>query len=148
MKDKILTFYSTSGDSYQYLKMKILDSKLTVPDETLLLDSIPISSIGKGKAFYIKTSPDKSKILTFSILKSHASYFVRFTTLSDSLKLLNRNLFTITDGENVSLKSIKINNAGNVIGVFGYGNSGDDYNTDRYTSLSFNRATNTIGEQV
>ncbi len=148
LKDKILTFYSTAGDSYQYLKLKVLDSRLTIPDETLLLDSIPLSSIGKGKAFYIKTSPDKTKIMTFSILKTRASYFVRFTTLSDSLKLLNRNLFTITDGENVSLKSIKINNTGNVISVFGYGNSGDDYNIDKYTSLSFNRATNTIGEQV
>ena len=71
--------------------------------------------------------------MTFSILKTRAFILYVLLTLSDSLKLLNRNLFTITDGENVSLKSIKINNTGNVISVFGYGNSGDDYNIDKYT---------------
>lgn len=148
LKDKILTFYTTNSDDYQYFKLKILDEKLTIPNETILLDSIPLVSIGKGKAFYVKTSPDKSKILIFSMLKTKVSYFVRFNILSDSIRMLNRNLFSVTDQDNVALKSIKINNQGNIIAVFGSENNNGDYNYDEYTTLTFNRSTNTIGEQV
>lgn len=148
LKDRILVFYTTNNENYQYLKLKILDNKLNIPNETAILDSIPLESIGKGRAFYVKTSPDKSKILTFNMLKSRSSYFVRFTSISDSIRILNRNLFTITDADNVTLKSIKINNDGNVIGVFGYENNNDNYNCNKYTTLLFNRNTNTIGELV
>jgi hypothetical protein len=148
LQNKILAFYTTNGENYQYFKLKILDEKLTIPNETILLDSMPLMSIGKGKAFYVKTSPDKSKILTFSMLKTKASYFIRFTILSDSIKILNRNLFSVPDAANVSLKSIKINNQGNVIAVTGDENRNDEYNYDKYTILTFNRNTITIGEQV
>ena len=148
LQNKILVFYTTNGENYQYFKLKILDEKLTIPNETILLDSIPQMSIGKGKAFYVKTSPDKSKILTFSMLKTKASYFVRFTILSDSIRILNRNLFSAPDLNNASLKSIKINNQGNVIAIIGNDNNDGDYNYDRYTTLTFNRSTNTIGENV
>ncbi|HRH56093.1 MAG TPA: hypothetical protein PLS10_00490 [Chitinophagales bacterium] len=151
LKDKILAFYTTNGDVYQYFKLKILDKKLNIQDDVIVLDSIPQASIGKGKAFYIKTSPDKTKILTFSMLKTKSSYFVRFAVLSDSIKILNRNLFSVTEnGEVSSLKSIKINNQGNVIAIIGAENNtgNDDYDYEKYTTLIFNRTTNTISEQV
>jgi hypothetical protein len=150
LKDKILAFYTTSSETYQYFKLKILDDRLNIPYESILLDSLPLANVGNGKSFYVKTSPDKSKILTFSVLKNKASYFVRFTIMSDSIRVLNRNLFTITEAHDVSLKSIKINNEGNVIALFGHSNGNDygDYDYDQYTSLIFNRNTNTISEQV
>lgn len=146
--DKILAFYTTNGDNYQYFKMKILDNQLNIPIESVLLDSIPLSSIN-SKAFYVKTSTDKSKILTFSILKTKVAYFIKFNILSDSIRMLNRNVFSITDAENLALKSIKISNAGNVVAVVGkesnYLNS--DYNFEKFTTLTFNRSTNIISEQ-
>lgn len=150
LKDKIMAFYTTNGDTYQYFKLKIIDAKLNVPAESILLDSLPLASIGNGKSFYVKTSPDKSKILTFSILKNKASYFVRFTILSDSIRVLNRNLFSMQEAEDVALKSIRINNEGDVVAFFGNlnGTDNDDYDYDKYTTLAFNRSTNTIGEQV
>lgn len=149
LKNKILVFYTTNSENYQYLKLKVLDEKLSIPVESILLDSIPLISIGKGKAFYVKTSPDKSKILTFNMLKTKAAYFVRFTILNDSLQILNRNIFTNTDGGNIALKSIKINDNGNVIAVTGdENNSNDDYAYNKYTMFLFNRTTNTIAEQV
>ena len=151
LKDKILAFYTTNGDVYQYFKLKIIEQKLNIQNEVILLDSIPLVSIGKGKAFYVKTSPDKSKILIFSMLKAKASYFVRFSILTDSIKMLNRNLFSVSENANTAiLKSIKINNQGNVIAIIGSeNNSGnDDYDFEKYTTLTFNRTTNTIAEQV
>lgn len=148
LKDKILVFYSTNSESHQYFKLKILDEKLIIPNETVVLDSIPLVNIGKGKAFYVKTSPDKSKILAFNMVKSKTSYFVRFTILSDSIRILNRNVFSAINPDLASLKSIKINNDGNVIAVVGEENGGDDYNIFKYTSFSFNRTSNTIGEQA
>ncbi len=148
LQKSILVFYTTNGEYYQYYKLKILNEKLTIPNETILLDSIPLVSIGKGKAFYVKTSPDKSKIITFSMLKTRASYFVRFSILSDTIRVLNRNLFTVPNTENISLKSIKINNYGNVIAVIGDERDNDDYNYEKYTTLTFNRTTNTTSEQV
>ena len=148
LQDKILTFYTTTNENYQFLKLKVLDEKLNIPNETILLDSLPLVSIGKGKAFYVKTSPDKSKILTFNLLKTKAAYFIRFTTLSDSIKILNRNLFSNSDLGNVSLKSIKINNNGNVIAVTGNENSNNEYAFGKYSVYMFNRSTNTIAEQV
>jgi len=149
IKDKILAFYTTNGDNYQYFKMKILDEKLTIPAESVLLDSISLSNIGSGKAFYVKTSADKSKILTFSILKTKLAYFIRFNILSDSIRMLNRNIFSVTEESNLALKSIKINNSGNVIAVVGkeYNYDNSDYNYERFTTLTFNRSTNVISEQ-
>jgi hypothetical protein len=150
LNDKILAFYTTNGDNYQYFKLKIIDEKLNIPDETILLDSISLTSIGNTKAFYTKTSPDKSKILTFSILKTKAAYFIRFNILSDSIRRLNKNVFSVTEANNAALKSIKINNEGNVIAIIGNESRYDlsDYNYERFTTLTFNRSTNTIGEQV
>jgi hypothetical protein len=148
LKDRILIFYSTDGDTYKYLKLKTLTKNLAIPFETVLLDSIPLASIGKGKAFYIKTSPDKSKIVLFNILKSSSTYFVRFTTITDSINIFTKSMFAIPNANTVSLKSLKINNEGNVTGVFGYENNSDEYNIDRYVTLSYNKSTNTIGEQV
>ncbi|MDB5227275.1 MAG: hypothetical protein JWN78_1468 [Bacteroidota bacterium] len=150
LPDNILLFYTTNSETYQYFKLKVLDNRLNIPNETILLDSLPMASVGNGKVFYVKTSPDKSKILTFSILKSKVSYYVRFTIMSDSIRVLNRNLFSMTEGNNIALKSIKINNEGNVIALLGSGNGNadGDYNFDKYTSISFNRSTNTIAEQV
>ena len=150
LKNRILAFYTTNGENYQYFKLKIINEKLTIANEVIVLDSIPLVSIGKGKAFYVKTSPDKSKILIFNMLKAKASYFVRFSILSDSIKLLNRNLFSISeDANNAILKSIKINNQGNVIAIIGTENGGaDDYDFQKYTTLTYNRTTNTIAEQV
>lgn len=147
-QNRILAFYTTNGVDYQYLKLKILDSKLTIPNETILLDSIPLASIGKGKAFYIKTSPDKSKIMAFNMLKTKSAYFVRFILLSDSIRVLNRNILNVQSTAGMSLKSVKINNEGNVMAVVGQENGSDDYNYDKYTTLTFNRTTNTIAEQV
>lgn len=148
LKDKILVFYSSDGYAYKYLKMKTLMSNLNIPTESVLLDSIPLASIGRGKTFYVKTSPDKSKIIFFNILKSSATYYVRFAALDDSIRILYKNLFTITEGGGITLRSFKINNEGNAIGVFGDENRNDEYNFNRYIILTFNRTTNTIGEQV
>jgi|GEM_PF-3291650 len=150
LKDKILAFYSTQDNQHQYLKLKVIDDKLNVPNETYVLDSIPLMNIGKGKVFYVKTSPDKSKILVFNMLQTKASYFVRFSILNDSIKIINRNLFSMQDAKEVSLKSIKINNQGNVFAVIGNENgaANNDYEYASYTTFSFNRASNTIGEQV
>ena len=148
LQEKILLFYTTNGSNYQYFKIKILDDRLNIPDESVLLDSIPLASIGNAKAFYVKTSPDKSKILTFSIVKSKVAYFIRFNILSDSIRMLNRNVFSVTEGNNLTLKSIKINNSGNVIAIVGNESNFDysDYNYERFTTLTFNRNTNTIAE--
>ena len=150
LNDKILAFYTTNGENYQYFKLKIIDEKLNIPDETVLLDSISLASIGNTKAFYIKTSPDKSKILTFSILKTKVAYFVRFNIFSDSIRRLNKNIFSVTEVNNAALKSIKINNEGNVLAVIGNESRYDlsDYNYERFTTLTFNKSTNTIGEHV
>lgn len=150
LDEKVLLFYTTNSDYYQYFKLKILDKTLNIPDESVLLDSIPLANIGNAKAFYVKTSPDKSKILTFSIVKSKVAYFIRFNILSDSIRMLNRNVFSVTEGNNLSLKSIKINNNGNVIAIVGDENKYDfsDYNYERFTILTYNRSSNVIGEQV
>jgi len=150
LKDKVLIFYTTNGTTHQYFKLKILDERLNIPDESVLLDSIPLANIGNNKAFYVKTSPDKSKIITFSTVRSKVAYFIRFNILSDSIRILNRNVFSVTEGNNLSLKSIKINNSGNVLAVVGNESSYDfnDYNYERFTVLTFNRANNIIGEQV
>lgn len=150
LNNKLLAFYTTNGDNYQYLKLKILDEQLNIPDETVVLDSISLASVGNTKAFYVKTSPDKSKILTFSILKTKAAYFIRFHILSDSIRMLNRNVFTVTESNNAALKSIKINNDGNVIAIVGNESRYDfsDYNYEQYKILTFHRNSNTIGEQV
>ena len=150
LDEKVLLFYTTNGNDYQYFKLKILDKTLNIPDESVLLDSIPLANIGNAKAFYVKTSPDKSKILTFSIVKSKVAYFIKFNILSDSIRMLNRNVFSITEGNAPSLKSIKINNNGNVIAIVGNESSYDlsDYNYERFTILTFNRSSNVIGEQV
>ncbi len=150
MKDKILAFYTTEDDRNQYLKLKVIDDKLDIPNVAYVLDSMPLINIGKGKVFYVKTSPDKSKILTFNLLRTKNSYFVRFTILNDSIKIVNRNLFSSQDVSNSTLKSIKINNEGNVFAIIGTenGSANNDYQFSAYTSYTFNRATNTIGEQV
>lgn len=149
-KDKILIFYSTQQDNYLYFKLKVLDNKLNIPNESILLDSIPTISIDKGKPFYVKTSDDKSKILLFSMLRTKSSYYVRFTVLNDSIQIITKNLFSVQEANNVSLKSIKVNNSGNVMAVIGkesgFGNS--DYDFASYTSFTYNKSTNTIAEQV
>jgi len=149
-KDKILTFYTTNSETHQYFKLKVIDNKLTIPNETILLDSMPLANIGNSRAFYVKASPDKSKILLFNIVKSKASFFVRFTILSDSLKILKKNIFTLTEVSNVSLKSIKVSNQGNVVAAIGHetGYDNQDYNFDKYTIFSYNPSTNTISEQL
>jgi hypothetical protein len=35
LQNKILAFYTTNGENYQYFKLKILDEKLTIPNETI-----------------------------------------------------------------------------------------------------------------
>lgn len=150
LPEKILLFYTTPTETYQYFRMVEIDEKLNISNTSLTLDSMSVVNIGKGKAFYVRTSPDKSKLLTFSVIKTKNAYFVRFTILNSQAQVLKKNIFTITETPNVSLKSIKINNQGNVVGVFGnednYNNS--DFNFDKFTTLTYNMETNTIGEQV
>lgn len=150
LKNKILTFYTTKNETHQHYKLKVLDAKLTIPSETLIIDSLPLVNVGNSKAFYVKTSPDVSKLLLFNIVKTKNSFFVRFTIMNDSLRILNRNMFTIAETNNVSLKSIKINNQGNIIAVVGYESGYDnrEYNFSKYLTLTYNRTSNTIGEQV
>jgi hypothetical protein len=150
LKDKVLTFYTTKNETYQHYKLKVLDAKLNIPNETIVIDSLPLFNVGNSKAFYVKTSPDLSKLLLFNIIKTKGSFFIRFTIMTDSLRVLNRNLFTLTESSNASLKSIKINNQGNIIAVVGYEGGFDnrDYNYDKYITLTYNRTTNTIGEQA
>lgn len=149
-KDKILIFYTTQDDNYQYIKLKTADKQLNLSPFAYVIDSMPVKNIGKGRVFYVKPSADNSKILVFNMLQTSSSYFIRFTILNDSIKILNRNLFSMQDVKDVALKSIKINNKGNVFAVVGkesrVGNN--DYNYDTYTSFVFNRETNTISEQV
>jgi hypothetical protein len=145
----VYAFYTTNSENYQYFKLKILDDKLNIPAESVLLDSMLLSNIN-SKAFYVKTSTDKSKILTFSILKTKVAYFIKFNILSDSIRMLNRNIFSVTDEGNLALKSIKISNSGNILAVVGketnYLNT--DYNFERFTILTFNRSTNIISDQA
>lgn len=150
LKDKVLTFYTTNNENFQFFKLKVLDNKLTIPNETILLDSLPLVNVGNSKAFYVKASPDKSKILLFNIVKTKSSFFVRFTVMDDSLRILKRNIFTLTDVSNVSLKSIKVSNQGSVVAAIGHegGYDNQDYNFDKYTIFAYNPSTNTISEQM
>ena len=81
-KSSKIAFYTTNSEERQYFKLKVLDADLNVSKETILLDSVSTASLGSGKTFYVKASPDKSKLLAFSILKNRAAYFVKFLIIS------------------------------------------------------------------
>ncbi len=148
LQDKILVFYTSNSSDYQYFNLNIIDDKLNIAPTSLVIDSMPQANIGNGKAFYVKTSPDKSKLLTFSIVKTKTNYFVKFSVFSDSIKRISRNVFTMTNVNDVALRSIKVNNEGNVLAVVGdeNGYATNDYNYDKYTIFTYNKSTNTIGE--
>lgn len=149
LKNKILAFYTTNSEERQYFKLKVLDADLNVSKETILLDSVSTASLGSGKTFYVKASPDKSKLLAFSILKNRAVYFVKFLILNDSLQIIHQNIFTIQEGAYAALKSMKITNEGDVLAVIGQENGAakNEYQYDKYTTLIFNHTSNSIIEQ-
>ncbi|HPA35812.1 MAG TPA: hypothetical protein PLA16_05570, partial [Chitinophagales bacterium] len=97
LPEKILLFYTTPTETYQYFRMVEIDEKLNISNTSLTLDSMSVVNIGKGKAFYVRTSPDKSKLLTFSVIKTKNAYFVRFTILNNQAQVLKKNIFTITE---------------------------------------------------
>lgn len=149
LQNKILVFYTTNTETYQYLKVKELDEKLIVPNEMLVLDSIPMMNVGNAKTFYIKTSPDKNTFLVFNVLQAKSSYFIKFQLYNQNLLTLNKNIFTLADinPNSVALKSMKVNNEGNVVGIVGHkNNANNDYEFDKFTIFTFNRTTKTIGE--
>lgn len=148
--NKVLVFYTTNGDSYQYLKAKVLDEKLTIPNEVLVLDSIPMVNVGNSKTFYVKTSPDKSTFMVFNILQTKSAYFIKFQLYNQSFLSLGKSIFTLANiaPNDLALKSMKVNNEGNVVGIVGHKNSwnNSDYEFDRFTIFTFNKNSRTIGE--
>ncbi len=151
LPSKVLIFYTTNGESYQYLKIKVLDQNLIVPNEVYVLDSIPIINIGKGKSFYVKVAPDKSSFLVFNILQAKSTYYIKFQVLSASLQITAKNVFSLLDinPSDLALKSMKINNEGNVVGVVGHkNNSSSDYEFNKFTIFTFNKSSKTNGELV
>lgn len=143
-------FYTLKENGYLYLRAKQMDNNLNIQNDYYPLDSISNAAIGnEGKTFYVKTSPDKSKILLFGVIRSRASLFVRFTVLNDSLRILSKNIFSFSDGKNPMLKSVRVNNNGYVTGVVGdvFNNfNTSDYDMERYTVYTYNPETKTIGE--
>ncbi|MBK8350934.1 MAG: hypothetical protein IPL21_04350 [Saprospirales bacterium] len=150
LDNKVLVFYTTNSDSYQYLKVKELDEKLNIPNEVYILDSIPMMNVGNGKSFYVKTSPDKSTFMVFNIIQAKNSYFIKFQLYNQRLFALAKNIFTITDinPNDFSLKSMKVNNVGNVVGVVGHKSNlnNSDYDFDKFVIFTYNINTKTIGE--
>jgi hypothetical protein len=70
--------------------------------------------------------------------------------MNQALDVLSRNMFSITDNAETTVKSIKINNTGNVVCVFGHKTRwpNDEYEFERFTVMLYDRESKSIKENV
>ncbi len=146
LEDRILITYVQNSYDYQYFKAITLNKNLNEID-SYTLDSMSIKLDNRNR-FYTKVSPDNSKILFFTIIKNKGNTHIRFASFDKDFKIMTKNLFTINGTENVSVRSVKINNNGFIYGIFGHEDkwSNDDYTFNKYTILVYNNDTKTIYE--
>ena len=146
LNDKIVVLYVQNSYQVQYLKAKILNGNLSEVN-TLILDSLSINLDNKN-TFYAKTSPDNSKLLTFTIVRNKNNLHIQFVIFNQNIEFISRNIFTVTDKDGASVRSVKINNNGYVSAVFGYQDkwSNDDYDFNNYLINYYNAEQKTIYE--
>jgi hypothetical protein len=146
LNDKIVVLYVQNTTQMQFFKAKILNKNL---NETgaYTLDSLSVNIDNKNR-FYAKTSPDNSKLLAFTIIKNKNNMHVRFAAFDDRMQQYAKNLFTAMDKDNVSVRSVKINNNGYVYAVFGYQDKwgSDEYDFSNYIVNYYNVSDKTIYE--
>lgn len=146
LNDKILVIYIQNWNQMQYVKAKVLNKNL-IENSTYVLDSLS-EHINNKNRFYAKTSPDNSKLLVFTIIRNKGNMFLRFASFNDKLQVSARNMFSVIEKNDVSVRSVKINNSGFVYTVFGYeeGWSNDDYEFSNYLINYYNPTTKVIYE--
>lgn len=146
LDDKIVVLYVQNSSNLQYLKAKVLNEHLS-EIKTLILDSLSIHLDNKN-TFYAKTSADRTKLLTFTLVRNKGNFHIQFVTFNQDIALISRSIFTVTDKEDVSVRSVKINNHGFVSAVFGYQDkwSNDDYDFSSYLVNYYNPTNKTIYE--
>lgn len=146
LNDKILVTYVQNTYDIQYCKGIVFGKNLNII-EYVTLDSISAKLDNKNH-FYTKSSPDNSKILSFTIIKNKGNTHIRFASYDANFKALTKNLFTVNGTDNISVRSVKINNNGFVYGIFGQEDrwNNDDYSFDKYTILIYNQDSKTIFE--
>jgi len=93
LNDKILVTYVQNTYDIQYCKGIVFGKNLNII-EYVTLDSISAKLDNKNH-FYTKSSPDNSKILSFTIIKNKGNTHIRFASYDANFKALTKNLFTI-----------------------------------------------------
>lgn len=143
---KIVITYVQNTSEQQYCKALLLNENLNTI-ANYVLDSLSIKLDNKNK-FYTKTSPDNSKIISFTIIKNRGNTHIRFASFDNDFNTLARNLFTLNGINNISVRSVKINNNGHVYGIFGHEDawSNDEYSFNKYTILIYNQESKSIYE--
>ncbi|MEZ4880696.1 MAG: hypothetical protein R2801_11095 [Chitinophagales bacterium] len=146
--DNILLFYTVKESNREhFLKMQVIDQQLNLSKKAYIIDSVA-TDYNSDQNFYVRYSPDKSKIVCFTILSKKNNFFVRFNILNSNLNIIGRNVFTIQDKNNIYLKSFRLSNQGNVLAVFAHKNnwSSDEYDYEKFTTMVYNLQEKKIAE--
>jgi len=147
--DQVLAFYTQVEKGFIYLKAKTISNNLEMAVTPVIIDSLPRNAWQGVRPYYIKSSSDNSKILVFYLLSNKsASLEIRANILDAALNSLTK-ISMITEGkEEMTLRSIRMNNEGNLIAVIGHesrkAGEGEYFVDDKYTVYNYSFPSNSL----
>lgn len=139
----IAIFYRQVNNGYVYLKAKKISADLNLPASSILMDSVKKDGVEITEPFFIKTSPDHSKILTFNLQESRNEKLnIYYSVYSSNFELIERKNIFIDDKYGIQLKAARIANNGNVIFLAAHASRRE--NDEKYAIAKFSLITSDV----
>jgi len=146
--DLILVFYSVVLDNTLYLKVKRINYRLDASKEGMVLDSIRHNIMDSNQKYYVKPSLNNSYYVAFAFEDKTNSLNVHYSVMDPQLKVLKSGDVLTEDKNNLTLESVKVNNAGDLLITIGHLNrrssDEDDFSFAKFSNYFIPQESNII----